>query len=849
MGNFSGKLNPGNVGSFLGGIPQGMEEQQKLQHGDFSNQIMRSAATESNLGTHGNLQQANLLAPAAGQPQAQQSGGMFDPVRERIHSLLGAAQQRYQQVFSRGQQGQTNPAAAPSGRGPGPAAQQTTQAPGNAAMSRPQPTTSSGTAGPPGATGPMPLPDQDQVTGRDYPGAYAEGGAIPGRKLAGIRAKKAKAGNVAKATAGDKQVANQQPGAGGASMPGQQMPPRNTEPGAGISNQDPQLADGGPPSSDAGTVATAGMPRAEYNAVEADADGGPAGQGKFIQKAIKKPGQLHKDLGVPQGEKIPKSKIKAAEKGGGKVAQRARFADTLSKFKDGGAPKIPKLEPGAAPEPKPAPNAVEQTVNNDGMRHYLGKTIKRFDDGSPGGVKPDQVPTPAGTKDDSWPGLIPAVINSAKYYAGAVGAPLANASGRAGELIQQGLFGDKNAIGATPPPATPGKGASPPQDSTASAAAGPPTSAYNPHVPNSNGRSGSAPYNINDGSLDYPENERLPGDDYNKAGLAAALKGGQDTQGPPSPQGAPPAAGAAPIDFSQVQVDHSQIPTTTTEDWRKLEAASAYNYAAHGMGAGEAMRKANADITGMQHDNFMDYLRQGAALDAAGNKQGAMAAYKTAYQYFPTGHDMHFGVGQDGNIVAFGVNEQTGKPVQNGAVKLDQQGIHGIMTHFANPENFVNEGIRMQTLANETAHLGKGQIPLEQAQAQRTIAQRNYLQERNPTALAIAETRADAAGRRLQPDIQKYYSSNLKDLPNAGDAENIAAQLEAQAPGGVDQAHRLQILGIVRHLYDPATDPAERQQFLQKYHLQEPAQANLQGGAIPGRAEDPYARGYALYGQ
>lgn len=49
----------------------------------------------------------------------------------------------------------------------------------------------------------------------------------------------------------------------------------------------------------------------------------------FIQGAIKKPGQLHKDLGVPQGQKIPKAKLDAAASKGGKVGQRARFAETL----------------------------------------------------------------------------------------------------------------------------------------------------------------------------------------------------------------------------------------------------------------------------------------------------------------------------------------------------------------------------------------------------------------------------------------------------------------------------------------------------------------------------------------
>ena len=52
----------------------------------------------------------------------------------------------------------------------------------------------------------------------------------------------------------------------------------------------------------------------------------------WIKGAIKKPGALHRDLDVPQGEKIPASKLKAAAKKGGKVGQRARLAQTLKKM-------------------------------------------------------------------------------------------------------------------------------------------------------------------------------------------------------------------------------------------------------------------------------------------------------------------------------------------------------------------------------------------------------------------------------------------------------------------------------------------------------------------------------------
>lgn len=51
---------------------------------------------------------------------------------------------------------------------------------------------------------------------------------------------------------------------------------------------------------------------------------------KWIQKAIKHPGALHKDLGVPEGKKIPEKKLnKAAKSSNPTVAKRANLAKTL----------------------------------------------------------------------------------------------------------------------------------------------------------------------------------------------------------------------------------------------------------------------------------------------------------------------------------------------------------------------------------------------------------------------------------------------------------------------------------------------------------------------------------------
>jgi hypothetical protein len=58
-----------------------------------------------------------------------------------------------------------------------------------------------------------------------------------------------------------------------------------------------------------------------------------AKDGKWIQKAIKKPGALRAQLGAKKGEPIPAGKLAAAAKKPGKLGQRARLAQTLKKMK------------------------------------------------------------------------------------------------------------------------------------------------------------------------------------------------------------------------------------------------------------------------------------------------------------------------------------------------------------------------------------------------------------------------------------------------------------------------------------------------------------------------------------
>jgi hypothetical protein len=54
--------------------------------------------------------------------------------------------------------------------------------------------------------------------------------------------------------------------------------------------------------------------------------------GKWIQKAIKKPGALRAALGAKPGKPIPAAKLAKAAKAKGKLGQRARLAQTLKKM-------------------------------------------------------------------------------------------------------------------------------------------------------------------------------------------------------------------------------------------------------------------------------------------------------------------------------------------------------------------------------------------------------------------------------------------------------------------------------------------------------------------------------------
>lgn len=82
-----------------------------------------------------------------------------------------------------------------------------------------------------------------------------------------------------------------------------------------------------------GAIMPSKMPKAKIKKRRDNTDFEQFKKGGWIKDAIKKPGALHEQLGVPKGEKIPAKKLAAAAKKPGKLGKRARLAETLKKMK------------------------------------------------------------------------------------------------------------------------------------------------------------------------------------------------------------------------------------------------------------------------------------------------------------------------------------------------------------------------------------------------------------------------------------------------------------------------------------------------------------------------------------
>jgi hypothetical protein len=166
------------------------------------------------------------------------------------------------------------------------------------------------------------------------------------------------------------------------------------------------------------------------------------------------------------------------------------------------------------------------------------------------------------------------------------------------------------------------------------------------------------------------------------------------TQQPQAQQEPVEAAGGpdGDIDWSKQRViDPGQMPTHSTQDWVAYRASSVTNMIMRGASPDEAHQR----VTAMQQRGFMNHGQQALMLLAAGDAPRATMALKAAYQYFPNGVDVKFGIteGKDGQpaLIAMGQlegsedGESTGKPML-----LTQERLAAMLNNMSDPAAFTN---------------------------------------------------------------------------------------------------------------------------------------------------------------
>lgn len=249
---------------------------------------------------------------------------------------------------------------------------------------------------------------------------------------------------------------------------------------------------------------------------------------------------------------------------------------------------------------------------------------------------------------------------------------------------------------------------------------------------------------------------------------------------------AAPTGGPEQIDLSQADFDHGEIPHMPTADWAAYRARMMD--AARASGKPEALAQADQAVTGMQQRGFINYAQQGLALQQAGNLRGAMNAFRLAYQYFPNGSDVKFGIYKN-HIIGIGIDEKTGQPSGEPTV-MDPQRVASIIDNFKSPEAFRHWTTDWHDEAFRQRKYAEIDKPLAQAQAD---ALANNSDANSLRAQLDLERGLNAQGRTpgsIRASEAAYRQRvELLGITDAGKADELAAlmsQLKAANPTAPD---------------------------------------------------------------
>lgn len=272
---------------------------------------------------------------------------------------------------------------------------------------------------------------------------------------------------------------------------------------------------------------------------------------------------------------------------------------------------------------------------------------------------------------------------------------------------------------------------------------------------------------------------------------------------PTAPAAGPGASAAAPTavpetapgeanplaDFDISKVSAEQIPNFSNKDWESFRDENIQELVANGMSYAEAWDKVDQQTIATQRRGFLHFASQADALLKHGDKRGAAAAVRAAFQYMPSTTDLKVGE-YNGHVVAFGVDEETGEQIGTPIVVTPEL-LQQVQMNFANPQVWAEYAQDRRKLDQADRELGQGDRRLGIMEEGLGIERENALTRRIDAIGGIpgqggsSLKESDIATARRAIDDWAFGIGQSEDAdPALGSALKALAEAEYKRRGG-----------------------------------------------------------------
>lgn len=313
------------------------------------------------------------------------------------------------------------------------------------------------------------------------------------------------------------------------------------------------------------------------------------------------------------------------------------------------------------------------------------------------------------------------------------------------------------------------------------------------------------------GERALPADEPAP-----QAPAQAPAQGPSRVAAQPAPRQAPAAAPAPTpppeqqqFDWSSVQVSPDEIPSVPTKDWVEYRKQMIDALTMQGM----SVREAHDEVTAIQQGGFMRESQAALTFLQMGDSQSASRAMKAAYQYFPNGADVKFGMTKDEAgqpaLIAMGTDEKTGEN-KGQPMLLNSERLATMMQNFSDPKAFTAWTKDWRDEAFKDKKYEEIDKPTAQSQADLRAEQGEYMRNRGAAALIDA---GRPEGGLKESDYRGSEAMFLDEIMMAPDVEpedrHVLASLMAQIKTRYPNLRNTTILETVLRGYEEGANPDE----------------------------------------